>query len=73
MAQSKCPACGGIRFEMVHANNVEGTNRAVLFVQCAECGVVVGALDFVNFGVQAVRVKDDLARMMERVKKNLDL
>ena len=70
MAQSKCPGCGATRFEMVHANNLEGAGRSVLFVQCAECGIVVGVLDFVNFGVQAAKFKDDVDRVVEGIKRN---
>lgn len=68
MAESKCSACGGSRFEVVHAHNLEGTKRAVLFVQCADCGAVVGALDFVNVGVQVNHIKEDLQRTMEKLK-----
>ncbi|MHB8124437.1 MAG: hypothetical protein ACYDEJ_02130 [Desulfitobacteriaceae bacterium] len=72
MAQSICSKCNSQRFEVVHANNLEGSKRAVLFVQCAECGTVVGVLDFLNIGVQANQVKEDLQRMMERLRSRLD-
>lgn len=67
MAQSCCMKCGGSKFEVVHANNLEGTTRAVLFVQCTDCGSVVGVLDFLNFSVKAERVKNDLKIMAEKV------
>lgn len=67
MAQSRCLKCGGNKFEVVHANNLEGTTRAVLFVQCTECGSVVGVLDFLNVSVKAERVKNDIRIMMERL------
>ncbi|MHB1654283.1 MAG: hypothetical protein ACYCVD_17680 [Desulfitobacteriaceae bacterium] len=72
MAQSKCAACGGTRFEAVHAHNLEGTQRTLLFVQCAECGAVISALDFVNVGVQANRFKEDLRRMVDKLRDQLD-
>jgi len=70
MAQSQCIKCGGSKFEVVHANNLEGTTRAVLFVQCIDCGSVVGVLDFLNVSVKAERVKNDL---LMRVEKLLDI
>ena len=67
MAQSRCIKCGGIKFEVVHANNLEGTARAVLFVQCTDCGSVVGVLDFLNVSVKAERIKSDLRMMVEKL------
>lgn len=67
MAQSRCVKCGGIKFEVVHANNLDGTTRAVLFVQCTDCGAVVGVLDFLNVSVKAERIKNDLRIMAEKV------
>jgi hypothetical protein len=67
MAQSRCIKCGGSKFEIVHANNLEGTTRAVLFVQCADCGSVVGVLDFLNVYVKAERIKNDLRTMAEKL------
>jgi uncharacterized Zn finger protein len=66
MAQSRCVKCGSNKFEVVHANNLEGTTRAVLFVQCTECGSVVGVLDFLNISVKTARVKNDIVTMLER-------
>ena len=67
MAQSQCIKCGCRKFEVVHANNLEGTTRAVLFVQCTDCGSVVGVLDFLNVSVQAERVKNDMRIMVEKL------
>ena len=67
MVQSRCVKCGNSQFEVVHANNLEGTTRALLFVQCSNCGSVVGVLDFLNLSVQAGRVKNDLKSMAERI------
>lgn len=67
MVQSRCVKCGNSQFEVVHANNLEGTTRALLFVQCSNCGSVVGVLDFLNLSVQAGRVKNDLKTMVERI------
>lgn len=71
MAQSKCPACGSNHFEAVHAQNLEGTTRAIIFIQCAECGSVISALDLVNMGIQINQVKEDWQRLLERLKNRL--
>lgn len=71
MAQSRCMKCGGSKFEVVHANNLEGTTRAVLFVQCTECGSVIGVLDFLNISVKAEHVKNDLRTMMENLVERI--
>jgi hypothetical protein len=67
MAQSRCIKCGNAQFEVVHANNLEGTVRPVLFVQCSDCGTVVGVLDFLNVSVQVDRVKNELRTLAEKV------
>jgi len=72
MAQSRCIKCGGTQFEVVHANNLEGTTRAVLFVQCTDCGSVAGVLDFLNVSVKAERVKNDLRIMVEKLVDRLN-
>jgi len=72
MAESKCPKCDSTRFEVVHAHNLEGSKRAILFVQCAECGCVIGTLDFVNLGVQASDLKESLHRLADRIRASID-
>lgn len=71
MAQSRCMKCGGSKFEAVHANNLEGTTRAVLFVQCTECGSVIGVIDFLNISVKAEHIKNDLRTMMENLVERI--
>ncbi|GAB6171946.1 hypothetical protein JCM15765_14240 [Paradesulfitobacterium aromaticivorans] len=72
MAESMCARCGSTKFEMVHADKVEGATRSVLFVQCAECGAVSGVLDFINLGVQMTRLKEDWQRTLERLRRNFE-
>lgn len=43
MAQSKCPACSGTQFEAVKAEP-ENSPHPVYFIQCAQCGAVVGTV-----------------------------
>lgn len=72
MAQSRCIKCGNSQFEVVRANNLVGTPRDVLFVQCTNCGSVIGVIDLLNVSVKAERVKNDLRtladKLLDRVK-----
>lgn len=72
MPESMCPRCGSTKFEMVHADKIEGASRSVLFVQCAECGAVAGVLDFINLGVHMARMKEDWQRKLERLRRNFE-
>ncbi|AFM39663.1 hypothetical protein Desaci_0601 [Desulfosporosinus acidiphilus SJ4] len=72
MAESRCLKCGNTHFEVVHANNLEGTTRAILFVQCSDCGSVIGVLDFLNISVQAERVKNDMKTKLENIWHQLN-
>jgi len=71
MAYSKCANCGSTHFEAVHAQNLEGTTRAIIFIQCADCGAVISALDLVNVGLQFNQVKEDWQRLIERLTNKL--
>lgn len=66
MGRSCCIKCGGTQFEVVEANNLTGSTRALLFVQCSDCGSVVGVLDVLNVSVQAERIKKDLRTLAEK-------
>ncbi len=46
MAQSKCPACPGTRFEVKETPPMSGTDWIWGFVQCKQCGAVVGVIDY---------------------------
>ena len=49
MATSTCIKCGSHSFEMIEAEP-KGSNFVVMFIQCANCGGVVGVCDFFNIG-----------------------
>lgn len=66
MAKSCCMKCEGTQFEVVDANNLAGSTRAMLFIQCSDCGSVAGVLDVLNVSVQAERVKKDLRTLAEK-------
>ena len=50
MAQSTCPKCESHNFEVVAAEPYNSKFK-LMFVQCSECGAVVGTLDLQNVGV----------------------
>ena len=45
MATSKCHACGSTHFEVVPAMTIPPLKSKPKFVQCSECGAVVGVVD----------------------------
>jgi hypothetical protein len=55
MAQSMCLNCKGHSFELVE--QVPKLSRyKLLFVQCADCGAVVGVIEFLNIGDSIYRI-----------------
>jgi uncharacterized Zn finger protein len=46
---SKCPKCDGKNFEMVE-ETPKGSAFRLMFIRCAECGAVVGVMDYFNIG-----------------------
>jgi NAD-dependent SIR2 family protein deacetylase len=50
MAASACVRCGGNFFEVVGPVKVRDATNRLCFVQCADCGTVVTAVDIFNIG-----------------------
>ncbi|MEY4590767.1 MAG: hypothetical protein RL497_2843 [Pseudomonadota bacterium] len=48
MAKSICSKCSHDGFELVEQDNVKNSKFKIMFIQCANCGVVVGTTDFYN-------------------------
>lgn len=59
MAISTCVKCGGSRFELKE-NEPYGSRYKLMFVQCTNCGGVVGAVDFFNTGAELQVIKKHL-------------
>lgn len=59
MAMSTCSKCISHSFE-VFENEPWGSNYKLIFVQCSQCGAVVGVLDFFNIGDQCQQIKKAL-------------
>lgn len=59
MAQSTCIKCGSPSFEMKEAN-ISGSNYRHFFVQCANCGGVVGLTEAINTTYLLHKIMDKL-------------
>jgi len=59
MATSTCPKCDSTSFECVEAP-ITGLEFRHNFIQCAQCGAVVGVLDYYNLGNLLRQIADKL-------------
>jgi len=59
MVTSSCPKYGSNAFECVEAT-IKGLDFRHNFVQCAQCGAVVGILDYYNLGNILRKIADKL-------------
>lgn len=59
MAQSTCPKCESHSFEVVNVTP-DNSRFTLMFVQCAECGAVVGTMDLRNIGEMISQLPDQL-------------
>lgn len=67
MALSTCIKCGGLTtFEIVENTPLNSAFK-LMFVQCARCGGVVGAMDYYNIGEQTADIKAIVNRIASRV------
>lgn len=68
MASSKCGHCAGLRFEIKLVEPVNGRFKQY-FIQCASCGVPVGALDYFNLGTELQDRKSEIEAVDKRLKR----
>ena len=59
MAVSTCMKCGSTRFELIEKNPA-GAERPLAFIQCNQCGGVVGVLDTIDIGELILKFADKL-------------
>jgi uncharacterized Zn finger protein len=64
---SKCVKCSGINFEFVR-NTPSGSRFNLMFVQCAACGSVVGAMEADNVAQQLINLSAVVKRMADRMQ-----
>jgi hypothetical protein len=55
MAVSTCISCASTQFE-ANTTTVHGTKSQVIFIQCAQCGGVVGVMDYSKIGAALSRI-----------------
>ena len=65
MSQSKCAKCGHPTFEMVE-NTPERSQFSVMFIQCAQCGKVIGVQPNENVPALLHFMKDMLVEIMQK-------
>jgi hypothetical protein len=66
MSKSKCAKCENTTFEMVE-NTPEGSKFQVTFIQCAQCGTVIGVQPYENIPALLHFMKDMLVEMMQKL------
>lgn len=74
MARSTCTKCGSSSFEGVESAP-KGLGVSVLFVQCAQCGGVVGVNDLQNTPDLVTALRNDIAQLrgvVGQVERNTD-
>lgn len=71
MAISTCIKCGGHSFEVAIEEPAQSRHR-LMFVRCATCGGVVGALDLENIGLMLHQQNAALIKIAEALKIKLD-
>lgn len=59
MATPRCSKCNGHEFE-TSVNTPKGSKFRFLFVQCADCGAVLGVLDALNIGDTLVSLNNTI-------------
>ena len=64
MSVSKCPKCDNTTFEVVPHSPID-SNFKLFFVQCAECGCVVGTHEYAHIGTM-------IYTLARKLKINLD-
>lgn len=66
MATSVCSVCKSPTFEMVEATPTR-SHFTILFVQCANCGAVVGTMTLQDAGVLADSIQHQVAEVKQKI------
>ena len=66
MATSTCMKCGSSSFE-IKENSPKSSRFKLMFVQCASCGGVIGAMDYMNIGAELQDVKNAIERVTGQI------
>lgn len=66
MTQASCPKCGNHYFELVE-NEPMDSNFKYFFIQCSECGTVVGVTEFFNAGYLLKEQEKSIKNISEKL------
>jgi len=66
MAQSKCAKCDSTNFEVMPAKP-QGSNFEIMFIQCSECGAVIGALEANNVNTRLKQIISILGQIDQKI------
>lgn len=72
MALSKCPTCDSHLFEMVRKEPM-GSDSELRFVQCAQCGAVVGTLEYASTTRLILQQNTAIEKIARALKVNVEL
>jgi uncharacterized Zn finger protein len=73
VAESTCVCCGSSEFEEVLKPNIRGADKAISFVQCANCGGVVAAKGFLDVEHMIVNLSDAVREIARKLEINVKL
>lgn len=65
MATSTCMKCGKTQFEVKECTP-RGSSSKIQFVQCTNCGGVIGVMDFYDIGGALHQLDDKLNALLKR-------
>ena len=72
MLDPTCVKCGSSTFE-AREGTPAGTDRTLLYVQCSECGGVVGVLDATDIGEMISKQNTAFKQIAQQFGMRLDL
>ncbi|MEW6182673.1 MAG: hypothetical protein AB1500_05780 [Bacillota bacterium] len=67
MAEPSCPKCGKTGFEVLE-NKPLNMDYKLLFIRCASCGAVVGAVDLYNIASLFCELEQKLSEKLDDVE-----
>ena len=70
MAESKCPKCESTKFETKPAKP-DKSRFDIAFVQCAECGTVVGVQEANNINVRLNEIEKNIVNILSQINQKV--
>jgi uncharacterized Zn finger protein len=73
VAESTCVRCGSSEFEEVLKPDIRGADKAISFVQCANCGGVVAAKGFLDVEHMIVHLSGAVREIARKRELDVEL